>query len=771
MDPSLRDYYEVINGIRLQSFNDSRVGSNFTTGLSNLGNGYADPNSGRVYNHYDPTDPIPSNLPPISSASHFENLQEDYDFSDSVLRYINQILMEEDLEGKTCMLQESLEHQALEDAEKSFYEVIGERYPPQLDLGSYAKLNLDSNPNRNPSCICPSSENLNCYFPDTYHRFGIENGIDGSDGLTLFPSGDHGTGEFCGSEIEDNTLPSFHTSISSYSSISVNNVTGVDGLIDSPISTLQSFDLYNESQSITQFIKGVEEASKFLPDSRELVVSVDTAALLKNHEEQFDDSSLRPVLKEGKGDYSSGSPGKKHSFEDGVELEAERTAKQAAIYHESDVRSDMFDRVLLFQAGDKNELLVSLRTTLQTEATKRTEQSGKLSGGAKGRGKKQGGRKEVVDLRTLLVNCAQAVAANDRSTVIEFLKQIREHSSCSGDGNQRLAYYVADALEARLSGTGSQVYKALTSKRTTAADVLKAYLLYLAACPFRKLSNFFSNKSIAKRTRKAPTIHIIDFGILYGFQWPTFIQRQSMREGGPPKIRITGIDFPQPGFRPAERVQKTGRRLENYAQEFKVPFEYHAIAKRWDAIQPEDFDIDEEDVLIVNCIYRMKNLPDETVSVESSRNIVLKMIRKLNPDVFIHGVVNGSYNAPFFLTRFREALFHFSAQFDMLETIVPREYNERMLIERDLLAREALNVIACEGWERVERPETYRQWQIRTVRAGFTQLPLDAEIKQRAMQHVHSAYHKDFVIDEDSKWLLLGWKGRITFALSTWQPT
>ncbi|KAK4403303.1 Scarecrow-like protein 14 [Sesamum angolense] len=47
---------------------------------------------------------------------------EDLDFSDVVLKYINHILMEEDVEEKACMFQESA---ALQAAERSFYEVIG----------------------------------------------------------------------------------------------------------------------------------------------------------------------------------------------------------------------------------------------------------------------------------------------------------------------------------------------------------------------------------------------------------------------------------------------------------------------------------------------------------------------------------------------------------------------------------------------------------------------------------------------------------------------
>ncbi|BBN67185.1 hypothetical protein Prudu_6S000200 [Prunus dulcis] len=79
---------------------------------------------------------------------------------------------------------------------------------------------------------------------------------------------------------------------------------------------------------------------------------------------------------------------------------------------------------------------------------------------------------------------------------------------------------------------------------------------------------------------------------------------------------------------------------------------------------------------------RLKHIPDETVMVNSPRDIVLKLIKKINPDLFIHGVVNGTYNSPFFVTRFKEALFHFSALFDMFEASVPREDERRLLFEK-----------------------------------------------------------------------------------------
>ncbi|KAJ6670279.1 SCARECROW-LIKE PROTEIN 14, partial [Salix purpurea] len=44
---------------------------------------------------------------------------------------------------------------------------------------------------------------------------------------------------------------------------------------------------------------------------------------------------------------------------------------------------------------------------------------------------------------------------------------------------------------------------------------------------------------------------------------------------------MTGIDLPNPGFRPAERVEEKGRRLSNYANTFKVPFEFNAMAQNF----------------------------------------------------------------------------------------------------------------------------------------------------------------------------------------------
>jgi len=120
------------------------------------------------------------------------------------------------------------------------------------------------------------------------------------------------------------------------------------------------------------------------------------------------------------------------------------------------------------------------------------------------------------------------------------------------------------------------------------------------------------------------------------------------------------------------------------------------------------------------------------------------------------------------LSRFKEALFYYTAMFDMFDATMPRESKSRVVLEQGLFGRAALNVIACEGIDLLERPEKYRQWQARNQRAGLRQLPLEPTIVNTLKEEVRMCHHKDLLICEDGQWLLQGWMGRILFALSTW---
>ncbi|XP_030517610.2 scarecrow-like protein 9 [Rhodamnia argentea] len=649
---------------------------------------------------------------------------EDYDFSDAALKYINQMLMEEDIEEKSIVCHEA---SALEAAEKSFYEVIGERYPPAADQHPSPSRTNESSCNSCTSAITLVESEPNCESQEHLVSQSISSPIDQSLGGVYL------------------------------------NITTA-GHAESPVSAVSLPELIG-SESVMQFKGNGEEARESLAFGNEILVYPERGEF--SFSEQTEEcTSLIPNLENNENIFADlgGYRGKKNPLQGDVNLEEGRASKHLSVYTESTVRSEMFDTVLLNRKGSEAALREALRNGMQNGKPKAPNEG-------KARGKKQGRRKrDVVDLTALLTLCAQAVNMDDRGSSGELLKQIRRHASPTGDGMERMAHYFATGLEARLAGSGSQIYKALMARPTSVVDILKAYHLFLAACPFKKLSNFFSNKTIMNVAGKAPKLHIIDFGILYGFQWPGLIERLSLSPGGPPKLRITGIDLPQPGFKPEEIVEETGRRLASYAKTFNVPFKFNAIAKNWDAIKVEELDIHSDEILVVNCIYRLHHILDDTVVAESPRDFVLNLIRKMNPAVLIQGVINGGHGVPFFSLRFRAALFHYSAIFDMLDATVPRDAPERLLLEREILGRQAMNVIACEGSERIERPETYKMSHSRNLRAGFRQLPLDKDMVSLAKERLKSYYHKDFEIEEDGQWLLQGWKGRIVYALSTWRP-
>ncbi|KAI3772317.1 hypothetical protein L6452_03499 [Arctium lappa] len=663
-------------------------------------------------------------------------LDADDEVADCVSRYLNQILVEENMGSKQSMFHDPFALQA------SSNEALCKKNP------ALQTSHLNFGPN------VGSPEEVPYGSSSEYSPYSSTSGSNFTDPRCLGSSDSFETKSSV-TQTHSREYPSF-----GYTTSIANDV---NDTMDSMINTHMVQNIFTDRESILQFKRGMEEASKFLPPSKPLFIDLDKYDLPSDSTGAFPEVAVK-VEKVEMDNSSIGFRGRKHHHLEDNDYEDERSSKQSAVYEEEAELSEMFDRILLC-------------TNAKGEPMPRCgdpDYSSNLRHVYNGWNAPSWGpaiTSDNVDVRTLLLNCAQSVAADDYKIANEQLKQIRQHTSPSGNASQRLAHIFALGLEARLSGTGSQLDASQKAMKISAAGKLKAFQAYMSACPFKSNELYFANRTIYEAALTSSTLHIVDFGIAYGFQWPILIKHLANRPGGPPKVRITGIDLPQPGFRPAERVEETGRQLANYCERFKVPFEYEAIAtQNWEMIKIEDLKLQRNEFLAVNALGRFENLLDETVVADSPRDGVLKLIRDMKPDVFVHSVVNGSYSAPFFVTRFREALFHYSSLFDMLDATLDREKEQRQNFEKAFYGREAMNVIACEGPERVERPETYKQWQVRNLRAGFKPRRLDRELVSQVKGKVKVGYHKDFVFDEDGKWMLQGWKGRILYAISCWVP-
>ncbi|XP_078178874.1 scarecrow-like protein 14 isoform X2 [Carex rostrata] len=509
---------------------------------------------------------------------------------------------------------------------------------------------------------------------------------------------------------------------------------------------------------VMEFHKGIEEGLKFLPNINILATNIKEKMIYVDNAEVKDENSVgfKFVDKENARANSRSMIKRSTDCRDLDTLEGPNS-KMSVIYSEEPNTDDVYDRVLLDHGEDHmKEEIWGLREILQKEASSNC--TAKI-------------QRDPSDLCTLLIHCSEAVAIYDLRRAQELLSKIRIQSSRNGNGIQRLASVLADALEARLAGAGREYYHGLIAKQVSIPDIyfLKAYHLYLKAAPFARVSYRFANHNILNAAKNAKKLHVIDLGMRFGFQWPSLIQALAKREGGPPQLRITGIEFPEPGFRPAKRIKDMGQRFEEYARSFSVPFEYKGIASQWELIHIKDLNINDDEVVIVNSILRFKNVKDESFEIDCPRNQVLKLIREIKPQVFIHGDACRSYS-PNFVTRFRQVLSTYSVLFDLIDTTIPRGNKERQLPENMLFVLEIINIIACEGSDWIERPETLKQWQRRNLRAGFEQLPVDPNIVKECSNLVRNVYDKRYFIEEDDNWLVQGWKGRVLVGVTAWKP-
>jgi hypothetical protein len=64
-----------------------------------------------------------------------------------------------------------------------------------------------------------------------------------------------------------------------------------------------------------------------------------------------------------------------------------------------------------------------------------------------------------------------------------------------------------------------------------------------------------------------------------------------------------------------------------------VPFQYTAIADKWENITATQLALRPDEVLVVNVAYKLSNLLDESVIVANPRQMFLNKIRSMNPKV------------------------------------------------------------------------------------------------------------------------------------------
>ncbi|KAK2995649.1 hypothetical protein RJ640_013606 [Escallonia rubra] len=372
------------------------------------------------------------------------------------------------------------------------------------------------------------------------------------------------------------------------------------------------------------------------------------------------------------------------------------------------------------------------------------------------------------DLKQVLIACAKALSDNDLLTTQWLMAELRHMVSVSGEPMQRLGAYILEGLVARLSSSGSSICKSLKCKQPASAELLSYMHILYEVCPYFKFGYMSANGAIAEAMKDENRVHIIDFQIAQGSQWITLIQAFAARPGGPPQIRITGIDDSSSAYARGGGLNIVGNRLSRLAKTFQVPFEFHAVEVSGSEVQLENLWIRPGEALAVNFAFVLHHMPDESVSTENHRDRLLRLAKSMSPKVVTLVEQESNTNTAAFFPRFLETLDYYAAMFESIDATLSREHKERINVEQHCLARDVVNIIACEGTERVERHELLGKWISRFRMAGFTPYPLSSLVNA-TIKTLLNKYCDRYRLEERDGALYLGWMNRDLVASCAWK--
>lgn len=372
--------------------------------------------------------------------------------------------------------------------------------------------------------------------------------------------------------------------------------------------------------------------------------------------------------------------------------------------------------------------------------------------------KRQQRDEEGLRLLTLLLQCAEAVAADNFEEANKMLLEISQVSTPYGTSAQRVAAYFSEAMSARLVSSCLGMYGTMpTSAINGCQKLASAFQVFNGICPLVKFSHFTANQAIQEALEREERVHIIDLDIMQGLQWPGLFHILASRPGGPPSVRLTGLGTS------LEALEATGKRLADFADKLGLPFEFFPVADKVGNLDPERLHVGKREAVAVHWLQH--SLYDVTGSDANT----LWLLQRLAPKV-VTVVEQDLSHAGSFLGRFVEAIHYYSALFDSLGASYGEESEERRVVEQQLLSREIRNVLAMGGPARTGEVK-FRSWREKLRESGFRGVSLSGNAAAQATLLLGMFPSDGYTLVEDDGTLKLGWKDLCLLTASAWRSS
>ncbi|XP_061337270.1 scarecrow-like protein 28 [Gastrolobium bilobum] len=375
------------------------------------------------------------------------------------------------------------------------------------------------------------------------------------------------------------------------------------------------------------------------------------------------------------------------------------------------------------------------------------------------------------ELVSLLTACVEAIGSKNVATINHFIATLGDLASPKGTSISRLCAYFTEALAIRVTRLWPHIFHITTPReldRVVVEDETGTALRLLnQVSPIPKFLHFTSNEILLRAFEGKDRVHIIDFDIKQGLQWPSLFQSLASRTNPPSHVRITGIGESK------QELNETGDRLAGFAEALNLPFEFHPVVDRLEDVRLWMLHVKEHESVAVNCVLQLhKTLYDGS---GGALRDFLGLIRSTNPTMVVMAEQEAQHNEVRLETRVCNALKYYSALFDSIDHCLPRESPMRTKIE-EMYAREIRNIIACEGSDRLERHESFVNWRKMMEQGGFRCMGVSERerIQSQLLLKMYSCDNfnvkKQELEDGAAAALTLGWLDNPLYSVSAWAP-
>eukprot|EP01018_Ginkgo_biloba_P027721 Gb_26656 [translate_table: standard] len=283
----------------------------------------------------------------------------------------------------------------------------------------------------------------------------------------------------------------------------------------------------------------------------------------------------------------------------------------------------------------------------------------------------------------LLVACAEAISKEAHDLVHILLCRLRYLVCPTGTTIERVGFYLFHSLQSYYSPDGHMKALDLTPPNAQ-HHFLGAFRLLHQVYPYIRIAHFTANQSILEallntgNNNYSRSIHIIDFDIMEGLQWPPLMEAIRNTDIEIDHLRITAIkwdmNYDSLLF---SSCRDTGKRLLEYANSVGIPFSFDEMdLKSMNECVKEN---QEYEIVAVNCMWELPHM-----SARSKLQVTefLHRVRQLDPHILTFGAGPHGIETEDFIERFSHCLQSLCAVVDSLEAGLPEHGLARAMVER-----------------------------------------------------------------------------------------